>query len=144
MIARFLAILIFATFTLPVSAADTACSLNDQQWLSNELPGLKSWRALHNSFQKFVPQCDDGFVAEGYTETIVVLLAQRWSSLHELATVVKRDPAFGRFILRHIDASADPGDLKRVQEQAAGQCSSKHQSLCSSIHAAAVKAIGDL
>lgn len=144
MIVPLLAIVIFMAFALPVSAAGTDCSLNEQQWLSSELPGLKSWRALHRSFQKYVPRCDDGFIAEGYTEAVVVLLARHWSSLHELAAVAKHDPAFRKFVLRHIDASADPGDLKCVREQAAKQCASKHQALCSSIYAAAVKAIGEL
>lgn len=144
MIVRLPAVLLLAVFALPVSAADATCSLSDQQWISNELPGLKSWGSLHKSFQKYVPRCDDGFVAEGYTEAVVVLLAKHWSSLHELALATKRDLAFGEFVLRHIDSSADSGDLKRIKEQAATQCSSKHKALCSSIHAAAVKAIRDL
>lgn len=144
MIVRLPAVLLFVAFALPVSAADTGCSLSDQQWISNELQGLKAWNSLHKSFQKYAPRCDDGFIAEGYTEAVVALLAKRWSSLHELASIAKRDPAFGKFVLRHIDSSADSSDLKRIKEQAATQCSSKHKALCSSIHAAAVQAIRDL
>lgn len=144
MIVRLPAVLLLAVFALPVSATDTTCPLSDQQWIANELPGLKSWGSLHKSFQRYVPRCDDGFIAEGYTEAVVVLLAKHWPSLHELASVTKRNPAFAKFVLRHIDASADPGDLKRIKEQAATQCSSEHKALCSSIHAAAAKAITDL
>lgn len=144
MIVRLPAVLLLAVFALPVSAADATCSLSDQHWISGELPGLKSWGSLHKSFQEYVPRCDDGFIAEGYTEAVMVLLAAHWSSLHELALVAKRDPAFREFVLRHINSSADSGDLKRIEEQAATQCSSKYKALCSSIHAAAVKAIRDL
>jgi hypothetical protein len=141
MIVRHLAVLIFAVLTLPVSAAETACSMNDQHWLSNELPSLTSWRAIRRSFQRYVPQCDDGFIAGGYSEAIVVMLSHRWSSLHELATVANRNPQFGKFVLQHIDASADLDDLKRIKAQAANQCPPKHQTLCVSIHTAAVEAI---
>lgn len=65
-------------------------------------------------------------MAEGYTEAVVVLLAKRWSSVHELAAVAKRDPSFGKFVLRHINASADPelrlqkAALSEYQKIAAG------------------------
>ena len=144
MIIRSLAVLLLVVLALPVSAAEATCPLSYQRWISNELPSLKSWGALHKSFRKYVPRCDDGFMAEGYTEAVVVLLAKRWSSVHELAAVAKRDPSFSKFVLRHINASADPDDLNRIKEQAATQCSSKHKALCSAVHGAAVKAIEDL
>lgn len=144
MIPHMLAVLAITVFALPATAENTVCSLKDQYWVSNELPGLKTWAAIHKSFQQYAPQCDDGFVAEGYTEAVVVLLARRWKSIRELAAIAKRDPNFEKFVLRHINASADPDDLNRIRSQAANQCLAKHQVLCSSIHAAASEAIKDL
>jgi hypothetical protein len=143
MIVRFLAALAFVVFAQP-AAADAGCSLNYQQWLSKELSRLKTWRAIHESFRLYVPRCDDGFLAEGFTEAAVVLLARRWAYVRELAAMVKHDRDFGTFDLRRIDASADPANLKEVQVQAAERCPSKHKAICSSIHTAAAEAIKNL
>lgn len=141
MIPHLLITLAATVLALPASAESTACSLKDQYWVSNELPGLKTWAAIHKSFQQHAPQCDDGFIAEGYTEAVVVLLAHRWQSIRELTTITKHDLKFEKFVLRHINASADPDDLKRIQLLASSQCPAKHKALCSSIYAAATEAI---
>ena len=143
MIIRSLVVVLFAVIAVPVSAAETTCSLSEQRWISNELPNVKSWASLYKSFRQYGPRCDDGFIAEGYTEAVVMLLAKRWSLLHELAAVAKRDPSFGQFVLRHIDASAATDDLFRIKEQAGTQCFLKHKAFCASIQGAAVKAIED-
>ncbi|WP_156521190.1 hypothetical protein [Halothiobacillus diazotrophicus] len=139
-----LATLVFAVLATPAVAESRVCSLKDQQWISNELPSLSSWPAIHKSFKKYVPQCDDGFIAEGYTESVVVLLANHWPSVQEFSAIAKRDPGFRKFVLHHIDASADPDDLKRIESQAKNNCPPKQEAICSEIHSAAVRAIKDL
>ena len=136
--------LILALLTMPAFAADTACSLKDQYWISSELPRLKTWKAIHESFQKFTPQCDDGFIGEGYTDVVVVLLSHHWSSLPGLAALVRGDTKFEKFILRHINASADADDLKQLLMQSEKQCPPKHKAICLSIHSATHSAIKEL
>jgi hypothetical protein len=138
---RLLVTLLSVLFIAPAFAVGTTCTLNDEHWLSQELPRLKSWKAVHESFQKYTPQCDDGFFGEGYTEAVVVLLSQHWSSLPKLAAIAKRDPKFEDFVLRHINASADPDDLNSLLTQSATQCPQGHKKICVSIHTAANLAI---
>jgi hypothetical protein len=141
---RPLVTLIFALLISPAFAEGAACTLSDQHWLSKELPRLKAWDAIHESFRKFTPQCDDGFIAEGYTDAIVVLLSHHWSSLPELVAISKRDSNFIKFVVRHINASADPDDLKQLLSQVANQCPPENKEICVRIHSATNSAISEL
>lgn len=141
---RPLVTLLFIFFIAPAFAVDSTCTLTDQHWLSKELPRLKVWEAIHESFRKYAPQCDDGFIAEGYTDAVVVLLTHHWSSLSELAAIVKRDPKFLEFIVRHINASADPDDLKQLLSHATNQCPPENKAICVPIHSATNVAIKEL
>ena len=47
------------------------CTLTDEQWIGHELPGLKTWSSVYASYRAYTPECDDGWMAEGYTEAIV-------------------------------------------------------------------------
>ena len=142
MIARLLVASAFTLFSMSAFADGKACSPDIERWFSKELPSLKSWQAIHRSFQK--APCDDGIFAEGYSDAIVVMLARHWRALPDLAALVKHDPQFEKFVLRHIDATTDPEDLKQVQTQAGSICPPKHKALCSSIGSAATLAINEL
>lgn len=83
-----------------------------------EVPTLRSWAAVYDGFKKF-QHCDDGGVAEGFSESITQLLASNWDTHTELAD---RDEAFLSFILRHIDESTPSERLKRIEENAATRC----------------------
>ena len=117
------------------------CTLDDQQWIDDELPRLKSWSSIYESYRAYTPQCDDGFLAEGYTEAVVKMLSARWVTVHELARLARRDPAFRRFVLKHVDASADPDDLRKVLTKATRHCPRKLGGLCASLATAAKAAL---
>ena len=141
---RLLTVLILALSAMSTFASGQPCTKDDELRFSNELKNLKTWQALHVSSQKFSPRCDDGFIAEGYTEAVAVLLSSNWTSVRKLAVIIKRDPKFQAFVLRHIDASADPGNLKRIQTNASTRCPRKHENLCTAIHSTTTEAIKEL
>ncbi len=68
----------------------------------------RSWAELHAQYAKFArdADCDDGAIAEGWSEAVARLLADRWGELQALAQFVEADPAFLTFVLGHTDASA--------------------------------------
>ena len=144
MILRLSTALILALGTISASASGQSCTKDDELRLSKELKNLKTWQALHRSSQKFSPLCDDGFIAEGYTDAVVVLLSRNWTSVRTLAVISKSDPKFQAFALGHIDASANPVHLKRIQTNASTRCPRQHESLCTAIHLAATAAIKEL
>lgn len=49
-------------------------------------------------------------------DIVVRTLAYRWASLGKLGSIAKKDPAFLRFVYRHIDATTDPQDLQRIRD----------------------------
>jgi hypothetical protein len=82
--------------------------------------------------------------AEGYSDLIVRTLAMHWGKIHELSNETKARPAFLQFVLKHIDASADPTQLKKVQRRATTQCPSGHTELCKTLSKSAQAALAEL
>ncbi|MEO6361357.1 MAG: hypothetical protein ABIO43_12425 [Sphingomicrobium sp.] len=76
-----------------------------------------SWRSLFKH-QRTFGSCDDGSIAEGYSNAVVGLFAQKWGRFSEYVAMSRRHPAFGRWVLRHIDATANDDELKRILRHA--------------------------
>jgi hypothetical protein len=91
-----------------------------------------SWPTVYDSFKRF-GHCDDGSVGEKYSDSIVRLLATRWDQLSTLRRLVLSDGKFHDFVLRHIDATTDEDDLKKVAVSARARCPAVAKTLCTSI-----------
>lgn len=89
----------------------------------------RDWKILHYHFRKF-GQCDSGAISEGYSHGVVTLLAHRWATLGDLATVAHEDPTFLEFVLAHIDATTAEEDLLQVQANAVTACPPRRRELC--------------
>ena len=124
--------------------AQNDCALTDIEFLDS-LSTLRQWPAIHDFYRKHLSTCpDDGMYAEGYTDVVVHTLATDWSQLGQLALAVSSDSSFKRFVLRHIDASADEEELRSVLKSANSQCPRAHAVLCAQIAKAARTAINEL
>lgn len=100
-----------------------------------------SWPSLLKH-QKAFDSCDDGALAEGYSDAVVTLLAQRWDQFSEFVVLSKKHPAFRRWVIRHIDATASDEDLKKVMLNAATCIDDvKTKSLCKGVRQAAADAL---
>ena len=93
---------------------------------------LRSWDALYRSY-KLYRQCDDGAIAEGYSESVVRILADHWSTLSRLVTLSRRDPRFRRFVLEHVGATTNPDDLKKIRISANTQCPPRLGAICADL-----------
>ena len=114
-------------------AAEVQCPVTDQQFLDG-LSKMKDWSSIYVVFKQNIPKCpDDGFYAEGYTEVVVVALARKWDDLTQLAGLMEKDPAFRKFVYRHISGSADLSDLRQVLRNAEGRCPVDAKPLCAEI-----------
>ena len=138
---RLLVITVCLIQTLGSRVYATKCTLTDEEWIGHEYPRLKSWSNIYASYKSYTPQCDDGFMAEGYTHAIVKMLSAHWEKLDDLAGLSRQDAAFRRFELKHVDASADPDDLQKVLANATRQCPRKDRPLCASVSNAAKAAL---
>jgi len=105
----------------------------------SEADQLKSWGAVYRWFRRYTA-CDDGYISEGYSDSVVRLLATRWNRLQELHRLTLRNRAFESFVLKHIDPTVPKDELKKVEDNARKRCPKGAESLCGSIHSAAKQA----
>ena len=96
---RLLVITVCLIQTLGSRVYATKCTLTDEEWIGHEYPRLKSWSNIYASYKSYTPQCDDGFMAEGYTHAIVKMLSAHWEKLDDLAGLSRQDAAFRRFAM---------------------------------------------
>jgi hypothetical protein len=104
---------------------------------------LKSWNDLYQLYKRY-HGCDTGALAEGYSDFVVRTLAHQWDSLEELKKLVAADKAFEDFVLKHIDASADPDHTVMVLTNVKERCPVDSAQLCSAIEKALRKTLQDL
>lgn len=106
---------------------------------------LRDWDALHVAYMRFLP-CDDGAIAEGFTESVVRILVEHWASLGRLSKFAKKEPSFLHFIYRHITSSADPGDLKRIQNNLKkhGCPTANCEEICREVELAVIRALDEM
>jgi len=86
-------------------------------------------------------QCDDGAIAEGYRESVARILVDRWKTPQELASLTKNDKPVLSFVLKHIDATLNPDDLKKIYFNAGNLCPVGWLHLCITIDKRAVSAL---
>ena len=101
------------------------------------------WGSLWRHQEAF-GSCDDGALAEGYSDAVVTLLAHRWDRFDALVGLSTRSPNFRQWAIRHIDATASPDDLTKVLGNTA-KCtgSAKARDVCREIARAAREALKD-
>jgi hypothetical protein len=93
---------------------------------------LRSWDSLYRSY-KLYRQCDDGAIAEGYSKSVVRILADHWSTPPRLATLSRRDARFLRFVVGHVDATTNLDDLKNIRINANTQCPPRLSAICTDL-----------
>ena len=122
---------LLAPWQSPAVAVEAGCS--DQRFV-DELSSVKGWADLYAFYHRNFTKCaDDGFYAEGYSQSVTELLAKRWSDLSTLRSLIIQDPGFRRFVLKHIDSAADHNDLNEIVTSARAHCPPNATSLCSAI-----------
>jgi hypothetical protein len=99
----------------------------------------RSLEELHRQFESY-SHCDDGAIAEGFSEAVTLLLAERWQKVQRSYKVLRHDSAFRAFVIRHIDETVPTERLNRIAENAQKRCSSEMKGLCLEIQMAAKKA----
>src|SRR5258708_5182227 len=97
------------------------CTAGEARQAEQESSRLSTWKAIHQSHTRF-SHCDDGAVAEGYSDSITKVLADGWNSVAALRTLWPEDPHFRDFVLRHIDETVPRGRLEGIAANAEQRC----------------------
>jgi hypothetical protein len=113
-------------------AKPPSCASEQARKAEAEADTLKSWKLVHLSFVNYV-SCDDGAIAEGYSDSISRLLADRWQEFEKLQELAGQDPSFKDFVLRHIDESMSSEQAKAIEQNARFHCPVGGTALCGEI-----------
>jgi hypothetical protein len=105
--------------------------------------GEVTWAALHSSFNRY-GHCDDGALAEIYSDFVVKTLAKKWTTLNELNQLTSMHSDFRSFVLRHINATTETNDLKAALVNSKLHCPAGAESLCAAIAREAQHALDEL
>jgi len=115
-----------------VANENKQCSLEEARSAEEGADRVKSWTNLHQAFKQF-GHCDDGAIAEGYSDRVVEMLANRWKTLSELNALFAANPEFGDFVIRHIDETALWSSAQKAEVNAKTRCPKQATVLCSRI-----------
>jgi hypothetical protein len=97
---------------------------------------LNNWSDVYQSFNRF-SQCDDGSIAEGYSDAVGRLLADNWDQFSDLVRLAARDNSFQSFVFRHVDGTIPADTLKKIVQNAKHHCPAEAGGLCKTLIRAA-------
>ncbi|MGH9733533.1 MAG: hypothetical protein ACRD8A_02940 [Candidatus Acidiferrales bacterium] len=132
-------------YNLPqrTTASENVCTDQMARQAFDDVDHLKDWAAVYHSFKKFAG-CDDGGIAEGYSDAVAQLLAKHWNALPDLIRLTSSNRAFKSFVLYHVDATDSYADLKAADRNARLHCPSEAKGLCPAIRSRAEAAMKDI
>jgi hypothetical protein len=87
---------------------------------------------LYQSYRRY-GQCDDGSVAEVFSNSTALLLSGHWDAVGELTKLVKAHPSFGKFVLRHTDVTMSLDQAESIKGNARDRCPADSKDLCERI-----------
>lgn len=125
---------------VPVVFADSRmCSKEEAQEAESVAATANSWQQLYQQY-KLYAHCDDGAIAEGFSEAVTRLLSDRWRDIRELEAILKDARRFRDFVVRHVDETVPADRLDSIAKNATRRCPRNMKSLCSDIASAAARA----
>jgi hypothetical protein len=127
-----LGLVLFFTSAFANDAATKKCTKAEAMEAEKETDSLKDWDQVYRSYKRF-SQCDDGAIAEGYSESITKLLADDWESSNRLLALTNRSRGFRGFVLKHIDETVPADRLAKIATNVRSHCAARGRDLCLSI-----------
>ena len=119
------------------------CSYADSEKAFYEAGRLQAWDKLYHSYLHY-SGCDDGSIAEGYSDSVVRILAHHWNTLPQAFPLFASNAGFYKFVLKHIDATTVDDDLKMISANAIRSCPTGGSEYCAQIRKAAENALGEI
>ena len=116
----------------PIALAEKrVCTRVEAQSAEVVAATASSWAQLKEEFDCY-SHCDDGAIAEGFSESISLLLANQWPDIRKLAEM-KPQSTFHTFVLKHIDETIPKERLEHIGENARERCPQGLEDLCQEI-----------
>ena len=100
-----------------------------------------SWPQLYDAAIALPSRCFDGYFAEGISDTIVRKMGQDWAGFIATLSAHSADERFMSLVLRSINGTLDPKDIKAAAHHATTECPEKLKKQCASILKEAAEAL---
>jgi hypothetical protein len=116
---------------LAQAATQKLCTEAQVKQAQKEAEQLRDWDSVYRSFKRF-GQCDEGGVAEAYSDSVSRLLARDWRHLDAFVRLTS-DQSFEQFVIRHVDETMSEDEAALVINNARLHCPPGARRLCESI-----------
>jgi hypothetical protein len=124
-------VLIVGLSGLAEAATQKVCTEAEVKEAQKEADQLRDWDSVYRSFKRFA-HCDEGGIAEEYSDSVSRLLARDWKHLDAFVRLTS-DQGFEQFVIRHIDETMSEDEAALVISNARQHCPSGARRLCKSI-----------
>jgi hypothetical protein len=124
-------LLLLGSAGLAEAATQRACTQAEVSQAQKEADQLPDWDSLYRSFKRF-SHCDQGAIAEEYSDSVGRLLARDWRHIDAFVRLTS-DPSFEQFVIRHIDETMSEDEAALVINNARQHCPPGAKRLCKSI-----------
>ena len=119
-----------------VPAAARECTQFEAYTAESLYPYLSSWKEMHMAFRAY-GHCDDGSIAEAFTEAISRLWEKQWDLVPEMLQETAADPGFRKFVFRRIGSEAIPAERRKtILDHARSRCPPDAGAVCQKVLAA--------
>ena len=115
------------------SAQISQCDSADGIRAVEQSDHLRTWDALYRSYKLIGWRCNDGALAEGYSESVARILVDHWDTLPRLAKLASRDRRFLRFVVGGVNATLDTADVEQIRKKARETCPGRFRPLCGAL-----------
>jgi hypothetical protein len=102
-----------------------------------------SWSEMQRAALALPPRCFDGYFAEGISDTLARKMGKDWAGFLAVLAQRPQNEAFFRLVLRSINATLDPADIKTVDALARKSCPNELRARCDAIATQAAAALAD-
>jgi hypothetical protein len=124
-------LLLLGSAGLAQAATQRPCTQAETSQAQKEADQLPDWDSLYRSFKRF-SHCDQGAIAEEYSDSVGRLLARDWQHIDAYVRLTS-DPSFEQFVIRHIDETMSEDEAALVINNARQHCPPGARRLCKSI-----------
>lgn len=126
--------IICVVISVNISSADTSmiCSKKDAIKAEELAAKATTWNQLHKLYKRY-HQCDDGAIAEGFSESVSIILSQSWGQIKNLLPIIQKDARFETFVLYHLDETLPEERLQLIGNLATNSCPDSARNLCGKI-----------
>jgi len=124
-------VLIMGLAALAEAESQKVCTEAEVREAQKEADQLRDWDSVYRSFKRY-GHCDEGGIAEQYSDSVSRLLARDWKHLDALLRLTS-DQGFEQFVIRHIDETMAEDEAALVIANARLRCPPGAKRLCKSI-----------